>query len=213
MKIRIMGSLVAMLAASFCSLAHAGVINFDDLAAVDDSIIPPNYADHGLDGNGDANVGVAYRGSDNNSNNLRLWSIGYGNLSNVGFSPDDGTHARVDLTADAGWLIDSIEFDLAAFPDEDVADRLSDVTIGLGALVQDNVGVLILGGTDPFHNHFSLSGAGASTAFIVWGTDWNVGIDNIVFNVRSAAAVPEPGTLALLGLGLAGLGFTRRRKA
>lgn len=38
------------------------------------------------------------------------------------------------------------------------------------------------------------------------------GIDNIVYAKRDAGNVPEPASVALLGLGLAGLGFVRRRR-
>jgi hypothetical protein len=50
---------------------------------------------------------------------------------------------------------------------------------------------------------------------VPYGGDGNESINwNVVGSqpVRGGTSVPEPGTLSLLGLGLAALGFTRRRK-
>ena len=54
--------------------------------------------------------------------------------------------------------------------------------------------------------------AGTAMSVVFAGTANQTGFDDItLFSDTPGRAVPEPGTLALLGLGLAGLGMSRRR--
>ena len=67
-----------------------------------------------------------------------------------------------------------------------------------------------IGGPTSLNFHYVLPVAGVYSFSMTQPTDtWVWGMDNLEFDIN---AIPEPGTLALLGLGLFGMGLSRRRK-
>jgi hypothetical protein len=64
-----------------------------------------------------------------------------------------------------------------------------------------------IGGAGPSHSHFAPGFTTTTGVSIIWGPDWNVGIDNINYSVDT----PEPASAALLATAATGLLLRRRR--
>jgi hypothetical protein len=217
MKAIIFAAALALLGLS----AQANVIDFAGdicVTAADGSGVAGSCQDNEYISNtyGDVpGVDVILENANNSGLSLHWWLTNYNDLvGNAWVDGGDGNSwGRIHiLPLNAGESIRLNGFELGAWSN---AQRTSNVRVLDGAL-----GVLIdygnpLIGVMPGNlaSTFSPNVTSANGVVIEWkNSAYNVGIDNIDYDIIGASGVPEPSTYALLGCGLAGLAALRRRR-
>jgi hypothetical protein len=176
-------------AADACSSA---CVNFD--------LIDQSYGD---------GVGVDFVWSDvsiGGGPGMQFWDD-WGGTTDAIFAGEDDTYSigQIDIIALSGFAVTLGGFDLTAYLFDRTSSWMIEDLAG-GTLASSGGDVAIL-----FSDVTSVSAGFTSSAGfrITWGPiAYNVGLDNLSYDVTS---VPEPGTLFLFGLGLAGLGMLRRK--
>jgi hypothetical protein len=143
---------------------------------------------------------------------LRYWGVGYGDLSGVVWGGNNGFDysSRITLTALPGYEISLLSFDIATYLGASGHSPVTIESLGGDGILAADIATL-----SPAHNHVDVgSGYFADGIALNWGPDgYNVGLDNITFDVRALGGIPEPEawTMMILGLGAAGSLIRRRR--
>jgi hypothetical protein len=143
------------------------------------------------------------------SDGLLHWLTGYDDLSGTVWNggPVGGDFGRITLASVNGSSVTLQGFDLGVWSSgSGNTETVSVYAVGNATPVfQQNF-------TENANQHWSFSvGATSTTGFVIeWTRPWWVALDNLSY---TAAPVPEPGTVALMLLGLAGVVAAARRQA
>ncbi|MCV2354664.1 PEP-CTERM sorting domain-containing protein [Paucibacter sp. B2R-40] len=153
-----------------------------------------------------AGADVSYQASPGSANSMYYWADSYSGMNDVAFGDTNNT-PTILIVPTAGNTVTLAGFDLGSWPNADLISQVT-VTDLAGGTILLNTGAITIFGAAP--SHFAINATSSAGFSIAFGPEgYNVGIDNISF---TAAAVPEPATVALLLAGLAAVGAATRAR-
>lgn len=177
----------------FANLANAGLLL--------------NISDDGFGGTRWQLAGSTTAVASYNGNSLWAWQIP--NMVNA-------SSGCAGLTSGAGSMFSTTSGtqnvqDVCSIPDYNASIDLLSARVGYISL---NIGDVVSWSGD-FTTTVALStlNTGVYTTRTLYNYSSDILSDDLTITIGSALGVPEPGMLALLGFSLAGIGFTRRKKA
>lgn len=188
----------------------AAVLTFDGLGLYDGEYIPQTYGDL-------AHLDVSYQSREGFGNTAALlpelsyWNTGYSDKTGVAYAVSDDSVAEIAFVAAAGYVgkISSLEFGKYATEDINGSFAIYDSSWNvLWSLTESS----IWDGGINISPDISFTG----TAYVQWGTSWNLGLDRLTYSVTQdvpqPSPVPLPAGLPLLGAGLLAFGGLRMRR-
>lgn len=130
------------------------------------------------------NISLSYKTTDSQRNIvgewIKYWSNEYGDLIDVAFAEQNGHFAEITLSPEKGYRITLNGFDMAGWKNDHLLDTLQ--VLDKDGVVLWDAGVDTIHGIEAIHDSFSPKISSDSEITILWGKNWNTGIDNIDFN-------------------------------